>query len=60
MNLFYKGHISKEKHYVMVKGKKVDFRPNVINTFYGLNDNKIRHAIFKNPTEQHMQDAWKE
>uniref|UniRef100_A0A9I9DM11 Protein MNN4-like n=1 Tax=Cucumis melo TaxID=3656 RepID=A0A9I9DM11_CUCME len=56
-NLFYKGYISKKKHYVMIKGKKVYFRPEVINALYRLDDNVIGHAIFKNPTQQDMQDA---
>lgn len=41
VNLFYKGYVSEEKHYTMVKGKKVDFKPNAINRFYRLEDNEI-------------------
>lgn len=41
----------------MIKGKKVYFRPEVINALYRLDDNVIGHAIFKNSTQQDMQDA---
>lgn len=43
----------------MVKGNKVDFGLEAINAFYGLDDNTIGNAIFKNPTEQDMQDELK-
>ena len=50
VNLFYKGYISKKKHYMIVKGKKTDIVSDAINEFYGLESNGIEHEIFKNPT----------
>ncbi|TYJ96932.1 hypothetical protein E5676_scaffold220G00370 [Cucumis melo var. makuwa] len=57
VNLFYKGYISEEKQYAMVNEKKVDFGPDAINMFFGLDDNEIGHAIFKNPKEQNLQEG---
>lgn len=57
MNLFYKGYINTVKHCTIVKGKKVDFRPDGINALYGLEDNVIGHAIFKELMDLNKQDA---
>ena len=51
VKLLYKGYINEEELYATVKGKKVEFGPEAINVLYGLDDNEIEHAIFKNSKE---------
>ncbi|KAA0045299.1 hypothetical protein E6C27_scaffold316G00610 [Cucumis melo var. makuwa] len=41
----------------MVKGRKVDFGPDAINKLYGLEDNEIGHAIFKNSFDRDKPEA---
>ena len=36
VNLFYNRHINTKKHYAIVKGKKENFGPEVINAIYEL------------------------
>lgn len=36
INLFYKSYMSMEKHYALMKGKKVKFEPATINVLYEL------------------------
>ena len=46
VKLFYKGFISEEEHYNMVREQNVDFGSKSINDFFGLEANEIGHDIF--------------
>lgn len=46
-----------EKHYALVKGKKVKFGPAAINVLYGLEQIAVWHPIFKEPLDCDKQDT---
>ena len=54
---FYRGYFNAEEHYTEVKEKKVDFGYEAINILYGLENNGIKHVIFKNHKELNLQEA---
>ncbi|KAA0053121.1 hypothetical protein E5676_scaffold441G00160 [Cucumis melo var. makuwa] len=57
VDLFYRGYINAEEHYTEVKGKMVDFGLEAINALFGLDNNEIKHLIFKSPKERDLQEV---
>lgn len=51
VNLFYKGYINTEKHYAIVKWKKVNFESEAINGLYMVEQTVVGHAIIKEPSD---------